>query len=58
MVTQSIVMLGTQMKMRLLGFIIKSDAQKVMAKYGFECRIHDLNYLRLDFFSSYSLNIL
>ena len=50
MATHNIVVLGTQIKMRSLKFIIKSDAQKVMAKFGFQRRFHDLNYLKLDFF--------
>ena len=36
--------------MRCSKLILKSIAQKVMAKYGFECRFHDLKYLEVRFF--------
>ena len=54
----SIVVLGTQIlniKMRSSKLIIKSIAQKVMAKYGFGGKFHHLNILKLDFFP-YFLN--
>ena len=40
---------------RSLKRIIKSDAKKWMAKYGFGCRFNDLKYYEVGFFS-YSLN--
>ena len=36
--------------MRSSKFIIKSIAQKAMAKFGFRCRFHDLKYFEVGFF--------
>ena len=46
--------------MRASKLIIKSNAQKEMAKSGFGCRFHDLNYFELKwfFFPPHSLNSL
>jgi hypothetical protein len=35
------------MKMRTSNFIIISIAQRVMGKYGFGCRFHDLEYFEV-----------
>ena len=46
----SIVVLGTpikNIKMIFSNLIAKSDAQKVMAKYGFGCSFHDLKYFEV-----------
>ena len=46
----SIVVLGTQIlniNMRSSKLIIKSSAQKVMAKFSFRCRFHDLTYFEV-----------
>ena len=60
--TPSIVVLGTQiynMKMKSSKLVIKSIiAEKVMAKFGFGRRFHDLKYFEVEFYFSYSLNSL
>ena len=43
--------------MRSTKLIIIGIAQKVMAKFGFGPRFHDLEYFEVGFFS-YSLNLL
>ena len=43
------------MKMRSSKFIIRSDAQKVMAKFGLDIDFMTLNMLKLDIVSTYSL---
>ena len=48
----SIVVLGIQMynvKMRSSKAIIKSNAEEVMAKYGFGRRFHELKYFKVTF---------
>ena len=47
-----VFVLSTQMwstKMRSSKFITKSNAQKQMARFGFGCKFHDLNYFELDY---------
>ena len=47
-----VFVLSTQMwstKMRSSNFITKSNAQKQMARFGFGCKFHDLNYFELDY---------
>ena len=49
-----IVLLSTQMwniEMRSSKLIIKSNAQKQMARFGFGRKYHDLNYFELEFFT-------
>ena len=43
--------------MRYSNLIITSIAPKVMVEFGFGRRLHDIGYLKLDFFM-YSLNSL
>ena len=50
-----VVVLSTQMyntgtKMRFSKRIIKSNAQKQMARFGIGCKIHDLNSFEFNFF--------
>ena len=48
----SIVVLGTRIQnieMRSSKNIIKNIDQKVMTKFGFECKFHDLEYFEVGF---------
>ena len=56
-----IVVLNTQMqkiKLRSSILIIESDVQKQMVESGFGRKFHDLDYFKVGFLFSYSLNSL
>ena len=44
--------------MRSSKLIMKNIAHKVMAKFGFICRFHDLKYIQAKFFYQHSLKSL